>query len=250
MNIFLLYLTFKNRGNWEKILEDLNKPSKITQDNLQKLQTKVQEIEFQNYITILDKSYPIEFKNVYKPPFCIFYSGNLELLDHKNKICLSGNYLTKNIEDLIEFTTKKLFEKNPDTVLVTTAKNILEMKIVLNFLKNKQKIIFISSFNIQSIFSSFPELRNFENNFLIISEYYDSKMNLLNKQISSYRLLAAVSEKLILYSLYKSKTFSNKIDLFLEQGKEIFAFPNVDNDQNNVINNLIDEGAKIATSLI
>ncbi|QJR44237.1 DNA-processing protein DprA [Mycoplasma miroungirhinis] len=248
MNIFLLYLTYKYNGNWDKILKDLNDPKTLNIDNIYKLENILKTKEI-NYITILDKEYPEFFKNIFKPPFCLFYKGNLKLLNIKDKITLSGNYLTKNTAKLIEYSVLEWFKKTNESVLVIQGKSNLEIKIALLFLNYNKKIIFISSDGVDNVFSIYPELKNYQNNFLVISEYLTKNENSNNSDISTYRLLAALSDKLILYSLYKSKSFFKLIDAFLDLGKDVCAFPNVDNDNDNIINNLINDGANVVTSL-
>lgn len=55
------------------------------------LDSKALRQDFNRYpsISILDKEYPLELKNIYNPPALLFYQGNLELLQ-KPKIAVVG----------------------------------------------------------------------------------------------------------------------------------------------------------------
>ena len=84
----LLYLAIKHQGAWDPIYQDLKDKVEIDEKEAEKVISEVKS----NYITILDDNYPVSLKETYKPPFVLFYYGDISLLDDKhNKIAVVGS---------------------------------------------------------------------------------------------------------------------------------------------------------------
>jgi DNA processing protein len=82
------------------IYQALEKKEKVSLDEIEVIKKRIKNQEL-NVITILDSEYPEALKFAYKPPFVIFYKGDLEIL--KNKfINLTGNYNNENSKAKIE----------------------------------------------------------------------------------------------------------------------------------------------------
>lgn len=80
----LLALALKHQGDWEKIYKDIqDKKTENLEEYIKGFNTP--------YITILDTEYPDCLKQVYQPPFVLFYHGDINLLkDETNNIAFSG----------------------------------------------------------------------------------------------------------------------------------------------------------------
>ena len=84
----LLYLALKFRGDWDKIYECLTKHEDIDQKEAERLINSVNS----KYLTILDEEYPSILRESYRPPFVLFYHGDISLLeDKKQKIAVVGS---------------------------------------------------------------------------------------------------------------------------------------------------------------
>ena len=84
----LLYLSLKFLGDWDKIYECISNKEEIDLKEAEKLVKKYNG----NYITILDENYPIGLKESTKPPFVIYYKGDISLLDKKHlKLAVVGS---------------------------------------------------------------------------------------------------------------------------------------------------------------
>ena len=82
----LLYLSIKYEGDWDKIYCAIKAKEKISKE-------EVEEVVSTNktpFITIIDDDYPNALKNIYKPPFVLFYYGDLSLLNNSNSFVLEG----------------------------------------------------------------------------------------------------------------------------------------------------------------
>ena len=84
----LLYLALKHKGDWPKIYEDISSKVDIDENEAKKEIAKVKS----NYLTILDEEYPESLRDCYRPPFVLFYYGDISLLsDKNNKIAVVGS---------------------------------------------------------------------------------------------------------------------------------------------------------------
>ena len=84
----LLYLALKHKGEWNLIYEDISNHTEIDEVEAKSLIDTVKS----NYITLLDEEYPESLKDAYKPPFVLFYYGDISLLsDLNNKIAVVGS---------------------------------------------------------------------------------------------------------------------------------------------------------------
>ena len=77
----LLYYAIKFKGDWDKIYNAIHNKEEI---NLEEIQ-KVTSSNKNNYITLLDPEYPELLRDGYKPPFVVFYQGDISLLSDKNR---------------------------------------------------------------------------------------------------------------------------------------------------------------------
>ena len=80
----LIYTAVKEGGDWDRILMKMKAkdcPSyEEAMDLLRKLKCKV--------VTIFDPEYPQQLRSIYKPPFVLFYYGDLSLVKDMNR-CVS-----------------------------------------------------------------------------------------------------------------------------------------------------------------
>ena len=76
-----IYFSLKYKGDWEKIFNAFSTKEEFDEKEAKKvlatLSTKA--------ITVFDDEYPENLKSVYRPPFVLYYYGNIKLLDCKFK---------------------------------------------------------------------------------------------------------------------------------------------------------------------
>ena len=100
----LLYLALKYKGDWNPIYEDISNHEEIDEEEAKKLIATVNS----SYITILDEEYPESLRSAYKPPFVLFYYGDISLLsDKNNKMAVVGSRKhTKYGKEMTEMLVK------------------------------------------------------------------------------------------------------------------------------------------------
>lgn len=77
----LIMLSMKNNGNWEGIYEDIKNNVDVFNDAV--LVEKLERFHDSEVaaVTIIDEDYPEILKQSYKPPFVLFYTGDLAMID-------------------------------------------------------------------------------------------------------------------------------------------------------------------------
>jgi len=238
MREILLFFSIKYSGNWEKIYKALEEKEIINSNEISKV---IQNMKG-NYITILDNNYPEPLKHITKPPFIIFYFGNLKLIDdYKSSIGFTGTKKitkqtwndVKSLVDEIILSKKTLvvgaLEGPESYVLNEIRKNgkgigILTNGIDFDFLENFDKKINIKKILLLSEVP-FPHSPN----------YLDLKRR--NKLINSF------SGSLFVSSITKdNEIIKDIVNRARSEDKKIFCLP--DSTSSRTCNNdLIKSGA-------
>ena len=245
MNLVLIYFAIKYKGYFHDIYNAIKKKEFIQMEELEKIGEDLSSGKIKA-ITIIDEDYPEPLKQINQPPFVLFYEGNKELLKEK-LIMLTGDFSNENIN---KFINESAFELSKNYTLVSNFSKGLDEKIIDNLIKNNQNLILISSNGLTNPYfgKNINELKFNKDKYLIISEYPEN-VNLNHKRlIQRNRISIGLSEALIIASSYKESKISNLVSCALEQGKDIFCFPGLqnENDGNNL---LIRDGAKMITSI-
>ena len=84
----LISLAVKFSGKWDDIYSAIQKKELLEEDEMKKLYQSVKS----DCVTILDNEYPESLRRIYKPPFVLFYHGDISLIsDNKNKLAVIGS---------------------------------------------------------------------------------------------------------------------------------------------------------------
>ena len=244
MEDILVYLSFIHKGNWEKIYSDITNKEKIDKEKVSKV---IKEIN-SNYITILNPNYPECLKYIFKPPFVLYYKGNIDLLLNKNytRIAVIGS---RNNSKYGEFCTKKICEDltaNDSIVIVSgLAKGIDSIAHKTSLINNGKTIAIIGNgLNIVYPKENLHLYDEIGEKGLILSEYpldvLPDSSNFPNRN----RIIAGISQGVVVTEAKIKSGTMNTVSHALENGKQIFCVPDKFNN-NSGCNKLIKEGAKL-----
>ena len=230
MKIILIYFAIKYLGDWDLIYKALESKEKVALTEIKSLEEKI-EREKWKVITILDIDYPEQLKHAYKPPFVIWYKGDIKLL--KNKfICATGN---QEDSSTIERLEKFIPEIEKSFYIINPGFKGLDEKIK-EYSKNQRLSILARG------------LEESDNDNLVMTEYpfgcHPTKKTFRERN----RLIATFSETLVLFSSLKDGPINNLISNFLNLGKEINCFPG-DGSPTDGNSELIKQGANLITSI-
>jgi len=214
----LVWLSIKYEGDWNSIYQAIKNKELVDEEQVTKAVNNISD----SYVTIIDEDYPEKLKKIYKPPFVLYYKGNLDLINQTN-LAISGNYeaseYTFNLLDkLLKDTSKKL----KDVGIAVNSVDGYEEKI--NPYYNKKFIVVlpnsINNYGKEFIFRSG----------LMITEYPENtKFNETNVPWS-HRLLAGISEAIIATEMKKKSVTAILVGYGLYLGKSVGVFPQQDKD--------------------
>lgn len=234
MNTILLYFSIKYKGNWDAIFSALENKEHVSLTEIQKLEREIKKKNY-SYITILDNNYPVKLKAAYKPPFVIWYEGDIELLNNM-LLCLSGEQVNDVDKKRID---KFLPEVNKNHRLVMG-----HFKGLSDYLIKKSKeIVQVCAQGINTL-----QKDNYGNKTLFISEYPHDTRPKKDHFANRNRIISSFSESLILFNSKKNSGINSLINSFLNQGKEIYCFPG-DGSLEDGNSELIKTGANLITSI-
>ena len=77
----LIYLAIKFRGDWDKIRDTITGKNFVDAKEVEELNST----DKSNKLTILDPEYPEWLRAIYKPPFVLFYYGDISLIKNIDK---------------------------------------------------------------------------------------------------------------------------------------------------------------------
>ncbi|TCG10362.1 DNA-processing protein DprA [Mycoplasma todarodis] len=241
MNIILIWFAIKYKGDWDKIYQALEEKEKVSLRELKELERKMEKQEV-NAITILDLGYPNQLKKAYKPPFVLFYKGNIDILK-RTFMCASGNELNLNIKKWINNSIEEITYRH---ALVSSIYKGVDQFVLKRVLENKKDLLVVSANDVEEPFLA----TNVEpgEHILVISEY-PSGTNIKKERLKARnRIVAAFAESLVLFSSEKDGGIMNLVSQFLNQGKEIYCFPGMDDGEDGNTE-LIKQGANLITSI-
>ena len=227
----LMYLNKIHKGNWDKIFRDIQKKVDIPDD--------IDIQQNHECVCILDPNYPSKLKNSFKPPFTLYFCGNLALLNEDNIMCICGeNGSNKDTIDLIKHLCDSY-------VLINGDDSAIERVALQTAMSEHKQFIIVLNEPIDIALDWDDELIQYavHNDCLIISEYgYDSP-EIEESEYAKTRIIGFLADKMLLVSGSKNNTrLKLLIDESLSKGSDLFALPSVP-FKGSLPNMVIREGA-------
>lgn len=245
MNLILIYFSIKYKGYFYEIYNALKRREFVPIEELEEIEKQLNNKEL-NAITIIDEDYPEELKQINKPPFVLFYKGNKKLL-LENKLLLTGDFSNEYIENFLNDSIDEIYKKH---ILISNLSKGLDENIINYIIEKNKKIILISSNGLENPYfaKDIENLPFIKDNFLLLSEYPNNVNINKRRLIERNRISIGLSKALIIASSNKESKILSLVSFALDQGKEIFCYPGIQNkeDGNNI---LIQDGATMITSI-
>ena len=237
----IIYFSLKYKGNFTSIYEAINRLEPADEKEYEVLKSKVKC----GMVTILDNEYPEILKTINKPPFVLYYYGDISLLKHRNILGIVGS---RNINSYASSAVTKIINEmeNKDFVIVSgLAKGVdsLAHKLALN---NSISTIAVLGTGIEYCYpiENFDLYDNIKENGLVISEYPFRENVPQNAFPFRNRIITALSNWVFIPDAHKNSGSMISLRYALEQGKDIFTIP-YSIFEDNIANTLIQEGAKL-----
>ena len=244
MNEILVYFAIKYGGDWDKIYSAINKKEKVNQEEIKETLKDCNE-----YITLLDDIYPSRLKSIYKPPFVLFYKGDIGLLNSKKTIGVVGS--RKN-SDYGKYCTQKLVKGlvEHEYVIISGLAKGIDAIAHKECLDNNGKTIAVIANGLDSYYPE--ENRGLQDEIvkrgLLISEvpnFVESRKENFPKR---NRIVAGLSDSILVTEAKNKSGAMITVSRALEMGKDIFCIPySIETDSG--CNTLIKEGAKLIENI-
>ena len=242
----LLYLAIKNKGDWDGIYRFIKEKREIDKEELKNTIDNFKG----NFICLTDDDYPEVLKYTTKPPFILFYRGDISLLkeERKNMLSVIGS---RNCSTYAKDMTNKLINELPNNICIISgmAKGIdgIAHEAALN---SKKKTIAVLGGGFNYIYPKehtklFDSI--IENGGLVISEYPDDcepkKENFLYRN----RLIATLCKALFVAESYGRSGSSSTVCFALQENRDVCCLP-FKADENSNCNKFIKDGAFMVES--
>ena len=203
-----------------------------------------------NIITILDKDYPEKLKNIYDKPMVLFAKGNIGLLK-QDGIAIVG---CRDCTTYGKNTAKKLaydLAKQNKCIISGLAKGI-DRYSHIGALEAKGNTIAVIENGLDNIYPyENKELSELilKNKGLIITEYIiGTPPDRINFPARN-RIISGLADGIVVVEAKEKSGSLITADFGIEHGKDIFAVPGNINNANSIgTNNLIKQGANVATN--
>ena len=228
---YIANLSYKYEGDWARIAEALRSFEKVEDYHIE-----------EKYVTILDEDYPKAFLSLRYPPWVIFYEGDYSLLNKKCITIIGAREASQYALDMCELIVNTVKDKY---VYVSGLAKGIDGRVHDVALKKYHTIGVIGS----GLKTSYPSCnthlyKEMRKKHLIISEYPYNVGIRKHHFPWRNRLLAALSEKLIVVEAKMKSGTMLTVNEALALGKEVYCVPHRFNDiSGKGSNKLINDGA-------
>lgn len=235
-------------GIGKKIVEEILKEE--YRENLEKYKNYMDKHEIK-LISIFDKKYPENLKNIYDPPQVLYVKGNENILNEFSLAIIGCRQNSSYGEIVTKSIAKSLAKENIITVsgLAKGIDSIAQKEAI----ENNAKTIAILGNGLDMIYpkeNTHLAQKIIENGGAIISEYVigtkPEKMNFPARN----RIISGMSNGVIVVEAKQKSGTMITVDFALEQGRQVFAVPgNITSINSKGTNELIKQGAKMVTCI-
>lgn len=215
-----------NGGDWNKTCQSLKDRHYLT-DEISVLG---------DFITILDKEYPDRLKQVYKPPFVLFYKGNLSLLDNDKAIGIVADDLYNCSWSTIE----QLLFKNKENRFIIGGNSGIKK----GFARSTQNIILVLNTSLDNADKELVDLIA-DGGGLVITEVPYGVKGTVN---DFTRIISGLENRQVIISCKDKSLGILQLMNSLSMGHEIFVMPTPLSHKGYKNNQFISEGATLLYS--
>lgn len=244
MEKILLFYSIKYHGDYDAIYEALKRKEPVEYNQLEQYMDKVSW----KYTTMMSRDYPASLKQLEKPPFVLYYYGDLSLVNSKTIGIVGMRLPTPFGKEITEDFTKQLAMDDftivsgmalgidaiaHETAINHSAKSIAVMGSGIDYCYPKKN---------KEIYAALKE------NGLVISEYPDETIPTSETFPARTRIIAGLSHSLFVTEAMVHGATLETVSYTEQLGKIVFAVPCRLNDTNQGCNQMIKSGATMVLS--
>ena len=211
----LLFINKQCNSDWDKMFKAIQS-KEYPKDDI-----KDEDIEqYHNFVCITDPNYPTKLKMSFKPPFVLFYEGNLDLLNEKNIMCVCG--CDKGSNEL----SKLITELSNTHIICSGDDSSIEREALQLAMKNEQPLILVLNTSIDESDLDDEVFLYAIKHGLVLTETGYQSLDCDYTQLAKTRIIGFLSDSMLVTSSNKKNTrICMLIDEALSGGKDIFVLP-------------------------
>ena len=240
----LIALAIKFDGNWEKIYQA------ISNNDVEDLDPYYEEFKTSkcNAVTMLDSEYPQILKQIYNPPFVLFYYGDITLAHNPSK-CLSIIGTRKPSDYGTKMTNLMAGELSNDFVIVSGLAKGIDGLAHRNAIERGNKTIAIIGSGIDNCYPTDNEdlYQEIKKNHLVMSEYFGQVTPDHSHFPLRNRIIAGLSKATLIVEARNKSGTSITASFALSFGRTVLSVPDRAG-KDSACNKLIKEGATLVES--
>ncbi|UWD35365.1 DNA-processing protein DprA [Mycoplasma cottewii] len=249
MRNILLFFALKYQYNWEKVFNALKDKEKISPETLENISNQLET----DFISLVDRNYPKHLKDIIRPPFVLFYKGNINLTKSKSKIfslVLDSTvdvYGKKNafklIDDLIANNKIISFKYNND----------FSIEVIKHIISKKGSFILLTDLSIKNLKTinneMFELIDNYDNWVIISDNQINDKISDIYKKDSISRTLVGLANAVVICQNKEIISIQSVLDLCLEDDNKFYVFPEKVNSKFKANNLAIKQNGTLVENL-
>ena len=241
----IIYLAIKYAGDWNAIYQAIKQKELV--DETQVTET-LKSIKCE-IVTIIDPTYPESLKKIYKPPFVLFYYGDLNLIQMMEKtIAVIGSRQASTYGlTMTEQITASLVDEG--MMIVSGLAYGVDIKAHETAIAHQGKTIAILGSGIEVCYPKehHATYQTIKKDHLLLSEY--PQMTPANKDHFPWRnrLIAGLARGVFVAEAKKRSGTLITVGYALYLGKDVYVLPHQANTDNST-NQLIKDGAVLVES--
>lgn len=237
----IIYLSIKYNGEWDAIYNAIKTKEEIDFSTVEKTISTNKA----NVVTIIDENYPQCLKNIFHPPFVLYYYGDISLIanDRQNLSVIGSRscsrYGEKITKDLVSSICSKF------NIVSGMAKGIDSVAHNQAIVSGGRTIAVLGS-GIEHCYpkSNLDLYEKIKQSHLLISEYPNQCVPTPTNFISRNRIIAALSKAILITEAKEKSGTLTTVSFGLQFGKDVFCVPYPAGEK-SVCNRLIRDGASL-----
>ena len=242
----LISLAIKYNGDWHKIYATLQDKKHIPE--LKEVEETVSSLgDDIKALTILDKEYPASMRESTRPPFVLFYKGDISLIQNENIATVYGRRNEyrdyEAVYNAVDNITTAAKEKN-GVVLTSGSQGISTMTRKMAISKDVKNIVVLAGGFNEVYPSENKELFNevVEKGGLVMTEYSPKTLPERDHFPERMRIMSWLGKKTVVVDASQMSGTAVGVQFALSYGKDILVVPGPSFDD-SLNNRLLEQGA-------
>lgn len=240
----LIFLAVKHHGDWDEIFNAIQNREFGTPEEIQSVIKNIKS----KVLTILDDNYPEHLKGLYRPPFVLFYYGDISLIDSiENNIAVIGSRdYSEYGKNMTQYLVKDICARY---IVVSGLARGIDGIAHRTSVENGGKTIAVLGSGIDYCHpkENLDIYNEIKTNHLLISEYPNDEVPKPEYFPWRNRLIAAFSKGLLVTEAHSRSGTQITVEFALQMNREIMCVPYRITDE-TFNNKLISEGAYLVES--